>query len=138
MTSDRATEEMAFEETDGTDEDDDATAREDDEDATVPVSSAEEDTEEHPCDEDEPEDDDEADPEGAAVLVLVLIGTFGLFRLLTLPPLEELLLLLPVPLLEELDEAGFTDDPEPGAAARVGPLFCWPVGAAPTFGAGMF
>lgn len=132
---------MAFEDTDGdeVDADEDATAREDDEDAAPPVSSDEEVTEEQPCDEDEVEDDGAADEaDGGAVLVLVLIGIFGLFGLFELLPLEEELFVVVAPLLEELEEAGFMDDPEPGAAAKVGPLFCWPVGAAPTFGAGMF
>lgn len=122
---------MAFEDTDGgdvDDEDEDA-AREDDDDSTPPTTDDEEVEEEHPCDIDEL---DETEEEEGAVLVFVPLGTIGLF---TLPLLEELLLLL---LLEELEEAGLADDPEPGAAANTGPLFCWPAGAAPTFGAGMF
>lgn len=139
LTSDSATEEMAFEDTDGNDEDDeddDAVAREDDaDDEAPPAADDEEAAEEHPCVEDE---DDAAEDEGGAVLVLVLPGTFGLFGLFTLPLLVELLLLLLLLLLEELEEAGLADDPKPGAAASTGPLFCWPGGAAPTFGAGMF
>lgn len=74
--------------------------------------------------EDEPAvavDDDDED----AVLVLVL---FGKFRLPVEEDADDELL------LEDAELA--VDDPEPDSSA--GPLFCWPAGEAPTFGAGMF
>lgn len=141
LTSDRATEEMAFEDTVGDDEDDvdeDIVAREDDDDEP-PADSAEEDEEAHPCARDVDDDDDDEDAatrDEGPVLVLVLLGTIGLFRLFTLLVAALLALLLAPE--DELEEAGLADDPEPGAAGNAGPLFCWPAGAAPTFGAGMF
>lgn len=122
---------MAFEETDG------AGCEDDVEEATV-VSEVNADdelaAEEHPGmardDEEDCADDDEDE---CAELVLVLFGRIGLFTLLL--ALALLLLLL----VELLEEAGLMDaDPEPAVAIKAGPLFCWPVGAAPTFGAGMF
>lgn len=102
---------MAFEDTDDGSEDEDE--------ADVPAA-----TEEDEPDPSEPEvavDDDDED----AVLVLVL---FGKIRLLEEADADDELL------LEDAELA--VDDPEPDSSA--GPLFCWPAGEAPTFGAGMF
>lgn len=102
---------MAFEDTDDGSEDEDE--------ADVPAV-----TEEDEPDPSEPEvavDDDDED----AVLVLVL---FGKIRLLEEADADDELL------LEDAELA--VDDPEPESSA--GPLFCWPAGEAPTFGAGMF
>lgn len=114
LTSDSATVTevmMAFEDTDDGSEDEDE--------AEVPAAAAEEDE----PDPSEPEVADEED----AVLVLVL---FDRIRLLEEEEADDELLLL----LEDAELA--VDDPEPDNSA--GPLFCWPAGEAPTFGAGMF
>lgn len=123
FTSDSATEEMAFEDTDGVDEDEEEetiAARENDDEDEDPPAGDDVDVEEHPSPifELDAADDEEG---GGAVHVLVQFGIklFKLFILLLL-----LVVLLLVLLLDELEEAGFVDDPEPGAAARTGPLFC--------------
>lgn len=117
LTSDSATVTevmMAFEDTDDGSEDEDE--------AEVPAAAAEEDAP-------DPSEPDVAVDEEDAVLVLVL---FDRIRLLEEEEADdELLLLL---LLEDAELA--VDDPEPDN--RAGPLFCWPAGEAPTFGAGMF
>lgn len=117
LTSDSATVTevmMAFEDTDDGSEDEDE--------ADVPAAAAEEDAP-------DPSEPDVAVDEEDAVLVLVL---FDRIRLLEEEEADdELLLLL---LLEDVGLA--VDDPEPDN--RAGPLFCWPAGEAPTFGAGMF
>lgn len=116
LTSDSATVTevmMAFEDTDD--------GREDEDEADVPAAAAEE-------DEPDPSEPDVAVDEEDDVLVLVL---FDRIRLLEEEEADAELLLL---LLEDAELA--VDDPEPDNSA--GPLFCWPAGEAPTFGAGMF
>lgn len=116
LTSDSATVTevmMAFEDTDDGSEDEDE--------VDVPAATAEE-------DEPDPSEPEVAADEEDAVLVLVL---FERIRLLEEEADDELLLLL-----EDVELA--VDDPEPEEANSAGPLFCWPAGEAPTFGAGMF
>lgn len=110
---------MAFEDTDDGNEDEDEVPAATEED--VPATW-------------EPEvaDDDDDDDEDA-VLVLVLFGKLRLLEEEEDADDEDEELLLP------LEEAGLAvDDPELAAACNAGPLFCWPAGDAPTFGAGMF
>lgn len=102
---------MAFEDTDDGSEDEDE--------ADVPAATEEDEPE--PSEPEVAVDDDDED----AVLVLVL---FGKIRLLEEADADDELL------LEDAELA--VDDPEPDSSA--GPLFCWPAGEAPTFGAGMF
>lgn len=108
---------MAFEDTDD--------GSEEETEAEVPAA-----TEEDPDPEAAVDDEDDED----AVLVLVLL----LDKIRLLEEEEEEAddeLLLPV----LLEEAGLAvDDPEPEVADSAGPLFCWPDGDEPTFGAGMF
>lgn len=116
LTSDSATVTevmMAFEDTDDGSEDEDE--------VDVPAATAEE-------DEPDPSEPEVAADEEDAVLVLVL---FERIRLLEEEADDELLMLL-----EDVELA--VDDPEPEEANSAGPLFCWPAGEAPTFGAGMF
>lgn len=102
---------MAFEDTDDGSEDEDE--------PDVPAATEEDEPE--PSKPEVAVDDDDED----AVLVLVL---FGKIRLLEEADADDELL------LEDAELA--VDDPEPDSSA--GPLFCWPAGEAPTFGAGMF
>lgn len=117
LTSDSATVTevmMAFEDTDDGSEDEDE--------AEVPAAAAEEDAP-------DPSEPEVAVDEEDAVLVLVL---FDRIRLLEEEEADDELLLLLL-----LEDAGLAvDDPEPDN--RAGPLFCWPAGEVPTFGAGMF
>lgn len=101
---------MAFEDTDDGSEDEDE--------ADVPAATEE--------DEPEPSEPEVAADDEDAVLVLVL---FDKIRLLEEEEEADDELLL-----EDAELA--VDDPEPDNSA--GPLFCWPAGEAPTFGAGMF